>query len=205
VIAFIASTTLFAQTRNATAEYLGNKQPAIEFDVPFPEKTVTKSIDDYFQKLGYKGKDNKGYLIYKGVHLAELGSESYDLYFKTDVKSRKNKDATIVTMLISSGYDKFIADSTDANAFSNAKSYLSGLTDRVAVYDLEQQITDQDNTVQKVTKKMNSLTSEGEDLKKKKTKLENDIAENLKKQEALKAESDKQIQILNTLKDKRKQ
>lgn len=205
VLALAMYITSFAQARLVTAEYQKTNQPGIECNIPFPEKTVAKSIDDYFQKLGYKGKDNKGYLTYKGVHLPQLGADIYDLYFKTDRKSKKDKDATRVIMLISSGYEKFIGDTINAHLIDSAKNYLNGLTERVAAYDLEQQITDQDEAVQKVTKKLNSLTSTGEELLKKKTKLENDIAENLKQQQNLKAESEKQLQILNNLKTKRKQ
>lgn len=205
MIAFVAATSVFAQSRNATVQYQDTKQPAIEFDVPFPEKTVVRSIDDYFQKLGYKGKDIKGYLTYKGVRLAKLGPDSYDLYFKTDRKSKKEKDATTVTMLISSGYEKFIGDTTDAHLIDSVKNYLNGLTDRVAAYDLDQQINEQDDAVQKASKKLTTLTSTGEDLQKKKNKIETEIAENLKAQADLKAKSDKQLLILQTLKDKRKQ
>jgi hypothetical protein len=42
-------------------------------------------------------------------------------------------------------------------------------------------------------------------LLKKKSKLENDIAENIKKQASQKTEREKQQQILQTLKEKRRQ
>ncbi len=197
--------TSIAQARLATAEYQKTKQPGIELDVPFPEKTVSKSIDDYFQKLGYKGKDTKGYLTYKGVRLPQLGPDIYDLYFKTDKKSRKEKDATTVTLMISSGYEKFIGDTTNAPLIDSAKNYLNGLTDRVAAYDLDQQITEQDVALKKALKKLTNLTETGQDLQKKKVKIENDIADNLKGQASQKAESEKQQQILQTLRDKRKQ
>ena len=205
VIAFVVTTSVFAQARNATAQYQGSKQPAIEFDVPFPEKTVNKSIDNYFENKGYKGKDASGYLTYKGVRLPELGPDYYDLYFKTDKKSRKEKDATTVMMLISAGYGKFIGDTTDANVFNNAKTYLNGLTERVAGYDLEQQIGAQNEVVKKVSKDSLMLSTSAGELQKKKTKIETDIEENLKTQATLKAELDKQLLILQTLKDKRKQ
>jgi hypothetical protein len=194
-----------SQSRLVTAEYQKTQQPAIEYDVPFPEKTVSKSIDEYFQKLGYKGKDTKGYLIFKGVRLPELGADTYDLYFKTDRKNKKEKDATTVTMLMSSGYDHFIGDTTNSTLINNGKNYLEGLTGRVAAYDLDQQIADQDAVVKKSAKSLTNLTGTGDDLLKKKAKLENDIADNLKKQAAQKTESDKQQLILQTLKDKRKQ
>ena len=198
-------TTSIAQSRLATTDYQKTKQPGIELDVPFPEKTVSKSIDDYFQKLGYKGKDTKGYLTYKGVRLPQLGPDSYDLYFKTDRKSKKEKDATTVTLMISSGYEKFIGDTTNAQIIDSAKNYLNGLTDRVAAYDLDQQISEQDDAVKKVSKKLTSLTETGQELQKKKNKLENDIADNLKEQASQKTEGEKQLQILQTLRDKRKQ
>ena len=205
LVAVAMYTTSFAQSRLATADFQKSKQPSIEFDVPFPEKTVSKSIDDYFEKLGYKGKDTKGYLTYKGVHLPQLGADSYDLYFKTDRKNKKDKDATIVTLLISSGYEKFIGDTTNAVLIDSAKKYLNGLTARVAAYDLDEQITEQDNVIKKASKKLNNLTETGQDLQKKKVKLESEIADNLKEQASQKIVSEKQAQILETLKGKRKQ
>ncbi len=194
-----------AQPRLVTAEYQKTQQPAIEYNVPFTEKTVTKSLNDYFEKLGYKGKDTKGYQTYKGVRLPELGPDIYDLYFKTDRKSKKEKDATTVTMLISSGYEKFIGDTTDATLIGNAKTYLENLTTRVAAYDLSEQIADQDGVVKKAINNLNNAISSGEDLQKKKSKIENDIEDNSKKQASLKAESEKQQLILQTLKDKSRQ
>jgi hypothetical protein len=82
---------------------------------------------------------------------------------------------------------------------------MNGLTARVAAYDLEQQIIDQEDAVKKATKSWSSLTESGDDLLKKKSKLENDIAENIKKQASQKTEMEKQQQILQTLKEKRRQ
>ena len=169
---------------------------------------ILKNLENnlcFFQKLGYKGKDTKGYLTYKGVRLPQLGPDTYDLYFKTDKKSRKEKDATIVTLMISSGYEKFIGDTTNAPLIDSAKNYLNGLTAMVAAYDLDQQITDQDDAVKKVLKKLTNLTETGQELQKKKVRIENDIADNLKGQASQKTESEKQQQILQTLRDKRKQ
>ncbi|MDB5275996.1 MAG: hypothetical protein JWR61_951 [Ferruginibacter sp.] len=205
VMATAICLTSFAQSRVATADYQKTKQPGIETDVPFSEKTITSSLEDYFQKLGYKGKDTKGYMTYRGVHLPQLGPGSYDLYFKADRKSRKEKDACTVTMLISGGFDKFIGDTTNAALIDSAKNYLNGLTVRVAAYDLEQQIVDQEDAVKKAAKSLSSLTETADDLQKKKSKLENDIAENIKKQASQKTEMEKQQQILQTLKEKRRQ
>ncbi len=205
LLALALCPTSFAQAHLATAEYQKTMQPAVQADVPFPEKTVTKTIDEQMGKLGYKGNNTKGFLTYKGVHLAELGPDSYDLYFKTDRKSKNEKDATTITMMISSGYDKFIGDTTNAIVISNAKDYLNRFTEKVAAYDLEQQIADQEDAFKKATKKMNNLSDDAQSLQKKKTRIESDIADNIKAQAAQKSESDKQQQILDTLKGRRKQ
>lgn len=200
----ILSVAVFAQAKLATADYQKTMQPAVEVEIPFPEKTVLKAIDDTLQKMGYKGKETKGYVVYKGVKMPQLGTESYDLYFKTDRKSKQQKDVTILTMMISSGFDKFIGETTDAPVINNAKSFLNKQTDMVVAYDLEQQIKDQEESTKKADKKLSGLVEDAESLQKKKTKLDNDIAENLKQQETQKAEAEKQKQILVTLKGKRK-
>ena len=201
----VMATASFAQAHLATADYQKTMQPAVENDIPFPEKTVNKAIEDKMQKMGYKGKDNKGYTIYRGVRMAELGPDAYDLYFKTDRKSRKESDNTVVTMMVSSGYDKFIGDSTNGTVIENAKNYLNSLTEMIAAYDLELQIKEQEDATKKADKKLTNLVEDGQNLQKKKARIEKDIEDNIKKQADQKAESEKQRQIFETLKAKRKQ
>ena len=74
--------------------------------------------------MGYSGKDSKGFTVYKGVRLKALGDASYALYFMVDRKSRKDKENSTITMLISSGYDKFLTQGEEASLFNNAKQYL---------------------------------------------------------------------------------
>lgn len=202
---FFFCTGAFAQARTVTAEYQKSMQPAIEVEVPFAEKTVANSIIEKFEKKGYKGKENKGFISFKGVRLPELGNGEYDLYFKVDRKSRQQKDASILTLLISSGYDKFISESDNPDLIDSAKKMLNEQTNVTAALDLELQIKDQDNVNKKAEKKLADLLEDNESMIKKKAKLEKDIEENLKKQEEQRAEIEKQKQIFETLRAKRKQ
>ncbi len=202
---FFISATAFGQARTATADYNKTMQPAIEIELPFEEKTVMKSLVEKMEKKGYKGKDSKDYTVFKGVTMSELGQGTYDVYFKADRKSRKEKDITILTMLISGGYDRFIGESDEPNLFDNAKSFLNKHMESAVAYDLELQIKEQEEATQKATKKYNNAVEDGQDLVKKKEKVEKEIVENTQKQADLKAESEKQVQILETLKAKRKQ
>ncbi len=202
---FFSCTVAFAQARTVTTEYQKSMQPAIEVDVPFAEKTVTNSIIEKFENRGYKGKESKGYLTFKGVRLSELGKGEYDLYFKVDRKSRQQKDASVITLLISSGYDKFISESDNPDLIDNAKKMLNEQTGVTAAHDLELQIQEQDEINIKEDKKLATLVSDSVNLQKKKLVLDTEILENSKKQEAQKAEIEKQRLILETLKARRKQ
>lgn len=198
-------TGVIAQTRSATTEYQKITRPALINEVPFSAKTVEDAIEDSFLKMGYKSSSSKGFTVFKGVHIKELSPDALDLYFMVDKKSKRDKDNCIVTMMVSKGFDAFINDETDAETFGNAKNYLDSLRNTIASYDLEQQISEQEDEVKKADKKNSNLKDEGKDLEKKKRKLEDDIKDNIKDQENQAKELDRQRQILETLKAKRKQ
>ena len=203
-ITFI-SIAAVAQARSTTAEYQKINQPAIEIEIPFPEKTVAKSFVDYFEHLGYKGKETKGYYTFKEVRLPKIGSGIYDIYFKTDRKSRREKDNTILTFLVSTGYEKFLSETENDSVINNAKQFLNEQQNNVAAFDLEMQITAQDEITKKEDKRLANLLEDGVNLVKKKEKIESEIQDNIKKKAAQKAELEKQLLIFETLKSKRKQ
>jgi hypothetical protein len=204
LITLFAYATGFSQAFSTTAQYNKTQVPCLQIEIPFPQKTVDKAIEDKMSKLGYNDKSDKDYTLYKEVHLAELGNGTYDLYFESDRKSRGEKDITILTFLISSGYAKFISDTSDATVTDNAKQFLNNLIATVTAYDLEQQISTQQDIIKKADKKLSGLIDDGEDLAKKKKKLEDEINDNSKDQTDQQAELARQKQILTTLISERK-
>jgi hypothetical protein len=205
IIAVFAMVTAMAQSQLSTVEYQKVNRQGVVAEMPFPEKTVRDAIDDKMGKMGYKGKEVKGFIVYRSVKLSELGGDVYDLYFMADRKSRRDKDNATLTLLVSKGFDSFVADSTDAKLMDNAKSYVNSLRDLIAAYDLELQIMAQEDAVKKAEKKYNNLIEDGQSLEKKRKNIEKDIEENKKDQENQKTETEKQRQILDTLRGKRKQ
>lgn len=204
-LASFAITGLMGQARYTTAEYQKIVRPAVASEVPFSEKTISDALEDKMGKMGYKGKSTKGFILYSGVRLPELGTEAYDLYYKIDKVSRKDKGNCTVMLMISKGFDNFVSDSSDSKVIANAKTYLNNLRDMVAAYDLEVQIAEQDEVIKKTDKKYTNLVDEATELQKKKRKLEDQITENTAAQAAQKTEAEKQRQILEMLKLKRKQ
>lgn len=204
ILSVVVYTATIAQSRTETVTYQKINRQAVVNEIPFPEKTVRDAIDNNMGQMGYKGKDTKGFTVYKGVRLSALGNDLYDLYFSADRKSRKEKEYATLTMMITKGLDNFVADSTDAAVVSNAKAYLDSIKIMIAAYDLEQQIIAQEDAIKKADKKYTNLIEDGQDLEKKRKNIENDIAENIKNQANQKAETEKQRQILETLRSKRK-
>jgi hypothetical protein len=196
----------FSQARYTTIDYMKVARPAVAAELPFPEKTVVNALEDKFTKMGYKSKETKNFRLFSGVRMPELGTESYDLYFYIDRLSRREKGSSTVTLMISKGYENFVTDSADAATIANAKQYLTTtLRDIVSAYDLELQIADQEDAIKKAEKKYNGLVDDGTDLQKKKRKIEEQIVENTNSQAGQKSEVEKQRQVLETLKSKRKQ
>lgn len=200
-----AFTPLMAQTKKASADYQKTARPALINEVPYPVKTIENALEDKFKKMGYRSSSSKGFTIFKGVRMDELGPDSYDLFFSADRASRRDKENSSVTMLISKGNDVFVADTLDSKVYDNGKVFLDNLRVMVEAYDLEQQIIEQENVIKKAEKKDKSLKDEADDLQKKKRKIEDDIVQNTKDLADQVKELEKQRQMLETLKAKRKQ
>lgn len=209
IISFIVFTAAFfaaaAQSRIVTVEYQKINRQAVVNEIPFPEKTIRDAINNKMELLGYKGKDSKGYTVYKSVKMPELGNDAYDLYFMADRKSRREKENSTLTLMLSKGFDSFVADSSDSNLMNNAKKYLDSIKNVIAAYDLEQQIIAQEDAVKKADKKSANLIDDGVSLEKKRKNIEQDIADNRKNQASQLVEVEKQRQILIVLRSKRKQ
>ena len=196
----LAGTAGMGQSKVSKVEYQKADREAIVHELPFEEDMVTKAIQDTLEKLGYKGKESKGFVVYRGVKLAALGSGAYDLYFAVDKKSRKEKSSSHVTMMISTGFEEFITEKSHPELVHNAKAYMDNLRHTVALYDHNVQIAEQEEAVRKVEKKMEDLAEEAQDLQKKMKKLEKEIDDNNKEQADQQKELEKQRQILSTLK-----
>lgn len=195
---------VFAQARNSSVEYLKVKRDAVSIDLPFAEKTVYNAIVDEFQKRGFKGKENKGFLVFKEVKLSEMGNKTLDFYFLTEKKSKKEKDATTLSLALSENLDQFIEESSNLGVLSDAKSFLDDFRNVAYFYDLEEQIKAQQEVIVKSEKKLNGLVEEGKDLEKKKKKIEDQIDTNGQNQVSQKKDLEEQKIILDKLKEKRK-
>ena len=195
--------SVFAQAKSTTVEYLKIKRDAVAIDLPFSEKTVYNAIVDTFQKLGYKGKENKGFLVFKEVKIKEMGDKALDYYFLTE-KKKKEKEATTIYLALSRDLDQFITEADDYPVINNSKKYLEDFRNTVYYYDLEDQIKTQSEVLTKSEKKLGSLIEDAKDLEKKKSKIDDQIQIVNQNQTSQKNDIEAQKQVLDKLKSKRR-
>lgn len=194
-----------AQSVVTTVKFQKADRVAVENELPFPEKTIMQAVVNKLEAMGYKATDSKGFTIFKGVKLAELGPGEYDLYFMAERKSWRNKDNSTLTLMISKGFEKFLTIKEDATLITQAQTYLEHILPLVEAHDHELQIVAQQEAVTKADKKYTSLVDEAQSLEKKKRSIEKDIEDNKTNQEKQLGEIEKQKQILQTLLSTRKQ
>lgn len=182
------------QPMEGIAEYQKKNMPAAVLELPYPPDVVEKAIEEKFKTMGIKPSRAKDYQLYRNVPLGNDGNV-YDVYVKVDRKSRKEKDASLIQMIMAKPNEMLTSRAADERTgIEDGKTYLAGLTPFVADYNLNLEILAQQEILTKMEKKHANLLDEGADLAKKKIQIEEKIAENANavKQHALELEKARQ-------------
>ncbi|HEV7621123.1 MAG TPA: hypothetical protein VGO09_05300 [Flavisolibacter sp.] len=183
---------VYAQSSPSSAPYNKVSQPALMLELPYSQNTSEDFIIDNLKRTGYnvesKGKffwkQNKlnGFYTFKGVNLEGL-SQSVDLYFKVDQKSRRDKNESVIYMLVSKGNENFISPDSDPEIYNAAKKMLDGFITQSASYKLDLDIKAQEDAVRNAEKKLGKLQDSEKDLNKRLNQLQDDLKKNRMDQE----------------------
>ncbi len=210
LIFICASFVSFTQAFEDKIEYAKKSQPCIVMNYSYPPEAVENAIISKMNKLGYKGKEekglfnkDKGFRVYNGTYIQEISSSRYDYIIKVERKSRKEEDETVLYFLIQKD-DENLLTTMQAEELGKAKAFLYNLMPDIEAANLELQITAQEETVTKAEKKFRTLQGDKEDMEKRLKKLEADIKQNEKDQEDQQAEIETQKKALEELRNKRK-
>ncbi|MFN0081775.1 MAG: hypothetical protein ACKVOM_04590 [Ferruginibacter sp.] len=84
---------------------------------------MKKSLKDKLEHLGYKVKSSKGYLIISHAVITSISSKPMEYVFKIDRKSKKEKDITVVSVIMNDNNTNAITDNG-----SGVKSFLKDLS-----------------------------------------------------------------------------
>lgn len=178
VFAMLVSLSGFGQAEaiEGTVEYQkGDKRAAI-VELPFPPETVEGCLKDQFARNGVKEQRLKGMQVFKNARLTPTDGEAADLYFKVERKSRRD-DKTSVVYLIMGRPNENVAlrTSDDAYRVQDAKSFLSNLQPQTQSYELETNISKNEETIKKSEKKLTDLQEDRKKLEKKIKEQEQDL------------------------------
>jgi hypothetical protein len=194
----LVSLLSYGQAQEGTVEYQKRLQPAAVIELPYPPSVVDAAMNDYLSKKGKSRKDNvKGFSTFRNTDPVQSDSINADLYFKTERKSRKEKEVTVISLLVMPAEEQNNTSNLHYLKMDDAKNYLNELASSISEYNLEQTIKDQNDAVIKAETKYKNLVSDGNDLENKRTAIEKKIADNKNDQQQQLKEIENQKQKLS--------
>ena len=202
-LVFIGS-KLMAQSRVGTVEYDRQQVASYIIDLPYSTEIVKEAINNRFKNMGVKGKDKKGFLEYRNVIIPEISSSPIDALIKVERPNRREKNASVVYMIVNPAGEPAIAGRSTDTYSSGSHNFLNGLTVQTQDHSLELDIKNQEDEVKKAEKKFNNLVDDGNDMVKKLKRLQEDIEENKKNQALQTSEIQKQRDALVLMQSRRR-
>ncbi len=187
-----------------TASFQGKKVPAAVLELPYPPETVEAAVEDHFAKKGFKSNKAKDYQLFRGVPMG--GSrDKFDVYVKTERKSRKEKESSTLYFVLTRPSEPMSArDLSDKMGVPEAKDFLNDFTPYLEDFNLRLEVAAQEENIKKLEKKQAGLLSDSTDLAKKKAQLDEKILQNSTALQEQLAELEKQRQVLEATRARRK-
>jgi hypothetical protein len=178
-LVWLISVFSYGQAQESTVEYQKKMQPAAVIELPYSPSVVDAAMDDYLSKKGKsRSSDIKGFRTFRNTDAVTGDSTNADLYFKTERKSRKEKQVTVISLLLRPTDAQTNTDNLHYMNMGDARNYLNDLASAIDAYNLEVTIKDQNDAVIKAEAKYKNLIDEGEYLEKKRTTIDKRIADN---------------------------
>lgn len=174
---FLVAVLLFAasfakaQSYESIIEFNKSKQSAATIEVPFNKDITTGTIKDLMKKNAYTPKESNGFIMVPRVKPTPTSKETTYIY---RVKKKKGLDACVVYLFtqVDDAKTTQLGDTIEMNIL---KHQLNALPATIAAFDLERQISDQQDKVTKAEKKLNNLLDEQSSLENKRKKLADKI------------------------------
>lgn len=186
------------------AEIQGKKVPAAVIEFPYPPETVETALADKLAEKGFKANKAKDYQLFRSVPIGS-GKSIFDMYVKTERKSRKQKDASVVYIVLAKPNEMVSASTPgDRHGVGDGKEFLNDFTPYLEDFNLKLEIMAQEDNIRKLEKKYSELLSDSTDLSRKKLQLEEKILLNSTTLQQQAAELEKQRIALEAAKSRRK-
>jgi hypothetical protein len=207
IAVLLFSAPIYAQSEAGNVTVQNATLPAVVLELNYAPDLVSDALNDYLSRKGRsKREDIKGFTTYRNTQAVQGDSVNADLYFKIERKSRKEKQVTVVSLLLNKPAPDAVASNSNLHylTMEQAKAYLNGLVATVDAYDLDLKIKDQNKSVVAAETKLKHLADEGGDLENKKVSIEKKIDENKAQQQSQVNEVTEQKHRLEMLVARRK-
>ena len=205
-IGLLINTSSFSQTpADARIKIQKANVPGATIELPYSSDVTENAIRDYYSKKGIRSTNSRGFMVFKNAP-TNNGTETGDVYFNVDRKSRKDKEISVVQMfVVKPGTDFSTGDVDDKASVDETHNFFQEFTPAVEAFNLEKLITDQDDVIRKADKKYSSLVDDQSDLEKQIKRLQQKLDDNRHEQEKQKAIVERERQAADVLKTRRKQ
>lgn len=196
----------YSQAVEGTVEQSNNNLPAAVIELPVAPDVATAAMKDHLSKKGKsRTTDIKGFVTFRNTDSIPSDSTTADLYFKVERKSRREKEFSLVSLLLTTpGSNTASPTKTRHLNMEEAKAFLNELQPAIIAFDLERQIKEQNEMVIKEETRYRHLDEERTELIKRQESMGQKILDKQNEQQSQKIEVEKQKQILTELVTKRK-
>jgi hypothetical protein len=199
LMAFVIAHLAMAQAYDGSVDYLKKSQAAVIAEYKYPQETVEKTLKDKLERLGLKVKSSKGFLVAYNAVISSISSNQMEYAFQVDRKSKREKETTVISMVMNINDVNATADNA-----SKAKDFLNELAPAIDGLNVDNMVADQTTVLEKAQKKNKNLQEDIESLEKKIRNYQDDLAKTKRQQEDQVKEVQRQQEILDTIKAKRK-
>lgn len=201
---------LSAQAYEGKVEYDKKDQRCLVMEYSFPPLAVENGFILKMEKLGYKGKEEKGmfnkdrgFRVFKGARIDEISDTRMDYIINVNQKSRREEDEAVLYLIISRNGENVMTE-LNTEEMGKAKAFLYNILPEIEAANLEIQILEQEEIVSKAEKKLRTLKDNREDIEKKIKNLQDDLKDNEKDQEDQVKEIENLKKVLDSMRAKRK-
>jgi len=198
------STPAFSQSGETKVEFQkGDKVSAI-IELPYTSRVVEDAIQEWMEKKGGKSDRVKSFDVYRNTRLDKDEPEIVDVYYKVDRKVVKDKETSVVYLLIGRPGEN-VGARTDDDHFkiTESKELLNKMAPYIDAYNLEVQVKLQEEVVKKSEKKLLNLKDDQYDLEKKIKNLQDKLAQNKNDQQLQTDDLNRQKEALNIIQNKK--
>ena len=130
--------------------------------------------------------------------IGNVSSKPLEYAFKVERKNRKEKDITLLSVIVHENEVNATADNSE-----KLKSFLSDLIPSVEATNVDFMVNEQYAAVVKSQKKLKNLQDDQNSLERKVRNLQDDLKKNAKDQENLQNEILRQLEVLDAYKAKK--